>query len=302
MPGWREGREVDDEAVAVAIIERFPELRSAPVRRVGRGWDNAVIQIGDLYARVAIREVAEPLMRMEWALLPRLQGLPFATPVLRAWGEASADIPGPWMLVEPVPGQELAVRMGDGLGLHDPVPLARGLRALHDPRRVSALPQGLPEAARDRFLPQGLEDRIVSYRERALQAGLPVPSRRIDRLLERTALGPTEHPVGLVHGDLHLRHVIVDAHGGFTGLIDWGDAGIGPPVADLGVVYWGLTPEQRAAFLRAYGPVSDATLAAARRFAAFSCLALWVSGSDLGQDEVVAAAQVGLGRVLSEAA
>ena len=59
----------------------------------------------------------------------------------------------------------------------------------------------------------------------------------------------------LVHGDLHLRHVLVES-GSISGVIDWGDVCRADPCIDLMLVWSLLPPAGRARFLAEYGPVN----------------------------------------------
>lgn len=65
---------------------------------------------------------------------------------------------------------------------------------------------------------------------------------------------PTDDPV-LVHGDLHVRHLLVDNEGNATGVIDWGDVCLADPAVDLALAYSAFGGAARAALLAQYGPV-----------------------------------------------
>ena len=66
-------------------------------------------------------------------------------------------------------------------------------------------------------------------------------ARSADELLaEAELLGPSSAQA-LVHGDFHVRHVLV-AGGGVSAVIDWGDVCVGDPSIDLQLA-WALLPE-----------------------------------------------------------
>jgi aminoglycoside phosphotransferase (APT) family kinase protein len=44
-------------------------------------------------------------------------------------------------------------------------------------------------------------------------------------------------PTKVAHGDLHMRHVLVDEAGTPTGVIDWGDVCLADPSVDL-QLFW----------------------------------------------------------------
>ena len=80
-------------------------------------------------------------------------------------------------------------------------------------------------------------------------------------------------PSALVHGDLHIRHLLVDENCGPAGVIDWVDICRGDSAIDLPLFWTLLPPHARAEFLDAYGTVTDAQLLRAR------VLALFLSGT-----------------------
>jgi hypothetical protein len=103
-----------------------------------------------------------------------------------------------------------------------------------------------------------LDDRLA-----ALITSLPsISSTTADRqlgarLLDAVGAMPELRRGGFVHGDLHLRNVLVDDDGRVCGVIDFGEAGRGFPEIDLAYLHW--LPEIEPAVLQAYqeaaGPV-----------------------------------------------
>jgi aminoglycoside phosphotransferase (APT) family kinase protein len=102
--------------------------------------------------------------------------------------------------------------------------------------------------------------RLVRGRELA-ESGLADDGRwagdpAVTALLDEAArLDPPAGPPVLVHGDLHVRHVLVGDDGSATGVIDWGDVCLGDPAVDLALAHAALAGPARRAFLDAYGPV-----------------------------------------------
>ncbi|MGI8828371.1 MAG: phosphotransferase [Candidatus Limnocylindria bacterium] len=86
------------------------------------------------------------------------------------------------------------------------------------------------------------------------------------------------------HGDLHMRHVLVDPDGRCTGIIDWGDVSAGDPSADLSIAYGSFVGPAREAFLDAYGPVDGLTELRARVIATFLAAALLGHAAAKGWD------------------
>ena len=121
------------------------------------------------------------------------------------------------------------------------------------------------------------------------------PSLVDDLLADAERLPPAE-PRALVHGDLHIRHILVEDTGAAVGVIDWGDVCRAHPSADLSL-YWSLLPPAgRDAFLAAYGPVEEHGLLRARVLALFLCAALAAYARAEGMAELEREALDGLAR------
>ena len=81
-----------------------------------------------------------------------------------------------------------------------------------------------------------------------------------------------------LHGDLHLRHVLLDPDATHVrGIIDWGDACRGSRSIDLALYWCMFEGPARAAFRTAYGPVGRDVLLRARVLAMFLSTMLYVS-------------------------
>jgi aminoglycoside phosphotransferase (APT) family kinase protein len=93
---------------------------------------------------------------------------------------------------------------------------------------------------------------------------------------------PGTGPLVVSHGDLHVRHVLVDSAGGATGVIDWGDLCLADPAVDLSIAYLGFAGQARADLLSSYGrPVT-----ARRELAARTCaLSVGVALAEYAADE-----------------
>jgi aminoglycoside phosphotransferase (APT) family kinase protein len=77
---------------------------------------------------------------------------------------------------------------------------------------------------------------------------------------------PGDGSLVVSHGDLHVRHLLVE-DGAATGVIDWGDLCLADPAVDLSIAYLGFAGAARAELLAAYGrPVT-----ARRELAARTC-------------------------------
>jgi aminoglycoside phosphotransferase (APT) family kinase protein len=102
-----------------------------------------------------------------------------------------------------------------------------------------------------------------------------------------------------VHGDLHVRHLLLDAADRVAGVIDWGDVCMADPAVDLSFAYAGLAGPARRAFLTAYGPVPAEREAAARTLALNLSATLAEYAASTGRDALLAESLAGLRRALA---
>ena len=105
---------------------------------------------------------------------------------------------------------------------------------------------------------------LQSLVDSAVWAGDPA----VDALLDRAAaLAEPDGSTVVVHGELHVRHLLVDPEGRASGVIDWGDVCLADPAVDLSFGFAAFPGPARAAFLSAYGPVDPERELRARAFA-----------------------------------
>ena len=100
----------------------------------------------------------------------------------------------------------------------------------------------------------------------------------------------------VVHGDLHVRHLLVDDDGQAAGVIDFGDLCLADPAVDLSLAYGGFAGPARAALFAAYGPVSSEQEIRARVLAMFLCAALAEYAASQARPQLLREALTGLGR------
>lgn len=272
---WTPDVVIDEELARAVVAQQFPELAGLPVRVFDAGWDNLVVAVGDAWLfRFVHREVALPGARHELAALRHLADR-FTVPIPhpRWLGAPTAAVPWPFWGARALPGVELG-RAGLADDARGTVAQALGsfLRALHAPVLATGTTQAL---ARDgltlRTDPNRRADpATVVARARAALADLGEPevAARAEAVLgEVERLAPPD-PVDsvLVHGDLHVRHLLVD-EGRLSGVIDWGDVALADPCVDLTAAFAAFDGDARAAFLDAYGDVPEERALRARAVA-----------------------------------
>ena len=135
--------------------------------------------------------------------------------------------------------------------------------------------------------------------------GAWAPDPKVLAFLDRAeSVGPPSAEPVLVHGDLHIRHVLV-ADGRTapraSGVIDWGDTGLGDPAMDLAIGFMAFAGPVRQAFLDAYGPADDERLLRARTLAVHLSAALAEQAVGDGMADVTAESLAALGRTSDDA-
>jgi aminoglycoside phosphotransferase (APT) family kinase protein len=296
---------VVDAGLARRLIgAQFPELELGSLRLLGEGWDNTVWLVGERWVfRFPRREVAVPAVERQVALLPRLAPLlplPIPEPLLA--GRPADGYPWPFFGARLLPGHGAAeVELDDAARARLARPFAGFLRALHgaEPIEVvgaSALPvDPMARADMARRVPRTIE-RLAELAELGLWRAPP----GVDRLLD-SALGlPPTESLAVTHGDLHLRHLLVDGEGVPSGVIDWDDLCLADPSIDLPLVWSLLPPEGRRDFLTEYGAVSDEQLHRARILALFLCATLAIYARREGMSSLERAGIAGLLRTTTD--
>jgi aminoglycoside phosphotransferase (APT) family kinase protein len=276
VPEWDAEVRVDEALARQLISEQFPDLPTDHLKLLGEGWDAMVWLVDDRWVfRFPRRTMVISGLELELRYLPGLADrLPLPIPRPTFLGQASEAFGWPFYGAPFLPGRELADTALDddarvGLGR----PLGEFLRALHSLEPDTGLPVDPVHRA-------DMTVRVPMTRERfdqLEQAGLWSAPEAAHQIVEAAAeLGPPE-PTAIVHGDLHLRHLLVDDAGRPSAVIDWVDLSRNDPGVDL-VLYWSiLPPEGRAEFRAAYGEPTEAQLLRGRILSLFLCgiLALW---------------------------
>ena len=303
MREWSATVEVDAAIVRALIGEQFPEVELRSARKLAEGWDNTVWVVDERWAfRFPRRELGAECMERELGVLgwlaPQLT-LRVPAPVFR--GRPADGYPWPFAGAELLPGRELAdVALDDGARARLARPLAAFLRTLH------GLDTSAPEAralAVDFNRRADMPLRIPAALERLAEVerlGRWRAPSSVRRLFDDAPALPDPVPSAIVHGDLHIRHLLVDDGGAASAVIDWGDVCRADPAIDL-MLYWcALPPRARDAFRDEYGPLREDQLVRARVLAIFLCAALTQYACHEGFEPLARAAVEGLERAAAE--
>ena len=279
------------EALA-GILSRFPEVAGLSVTLLGSGTDHHAFDAGGRFVFRVPRSAeaasgGERERRLTSMLAPRL---PLAIPLHRFVVGPSERLPFGASGYERLPG-EPALRRGAELPRRREVAHVLGvfLRALHDVDVLVAAEAGAPpddDPTREEWSAQAIEDVARARGDGLIDAAMAAALQGYLRVAPAGAYRPA-----LVHGDLAAEHVLLDAAGSISGVIDWSDAMIGDPALDLaGLFHWGGA-EMLSEALETYGGCGAETVARARWFAACRAVADIVFGVDEGKPDYVAAGQ-----------
>jgi aminoglycoside phosphotransferase (APT) family kinase protein len=286
-------RSVTPGRAAALIDARFPELGPARAELVGEGWDNFAFRVnGGLMFRFPRRQIAVELIEKENRLLPAIAGrLPLPTPNPRWFAYDDEPEPWPFLGYEMLPGESAcAAELDDAERAALAAPIGEFLAALH------RLPvEGAPPDQLGRLEPARLA-RTRANLAALESAGLISGAKSFFAILDDCAPLEPRPPV-LVHGDLYIRHLLLNRARQLCGVIDWGDLHQGDPAVDLSIAHSVLPPAAHGAFLSAYGPVDDDRWRWARLRALHHCTVIALSGHETGDRALLREALGGLARI-----
>lgn len=286
---------------ATLISDQFPELAGARVELLAEGWDNTVYRVDRRWVfRFPRRAVALPGIAREVAVLPLLADrLPLPVPRPRFVGVPASGYPWPFWGAGLLPGRELAELPPDTDLVAAAGPVGAFLRRLHDTDRHGLdLPRDPMRRGEPAVRAPMVRERLTRLRGRLATARLPQDAVR-DLLAAGGRLdAPPEGSDVVSHGDLHLRHLLVDDAGHACAVIDWGDCCLADPAVDLSIAYAGFAGAARQALLTAYGPVAAERELRARVVALSLCAALADQAAAQGDRRLLTAALAGLHRAV----
>ncbi len=261
---WTAEVEVTPQFAADLLREQFPDLPAQRVTVLATGWDNTAFVVdGQWLFRFPRRRIAVPGVQREITVLSRLAPrLPLPIPDPRFVGQPSSRYPWPFFGARLLPGVELtdsglsdseravvAASVGYFLRLlHDPglVVLMEGADLPVDPMRRASAPVRARRAREvlDRLMHRGIwpaDSDVIRFLDQAEHGAAGAASA--DGVAGTRAAEDGVSGGGLLvvsHGDLHVRHLLVDRDGSATGVIDWGDLCLADPAVDLSIAYFGV--------------------------------------------------------------
>jgi aminoglycoside phosphotransferase (APT) family kinase protein len=236
--------EIDEPLMRSLLAEQQPALADLPLRIVGNGWDNVVVQLGaELIMRLPRRQAAAQLVLNEQRWLPELAPslpLPIPSPVFA--GRPGRQYAWPWSICRWLPGDAASV-----VAPVDPhrtaVILAGFVNSLHQPAP--------PEAPANPFRGVHLRERADAVHQRTQALSDVVPAETVIRVWDDLRSTPEwAGPPLWLHGDLHPSNMLTD-RGRLSAVIDFGDITSGDPATDLALGWMMFEPRERAVFREA---------------------------------------------------
>ena len=296
MPQWDAEVAIDAGLVRALLREQFPELDASSACLLGEGWDNSVWVVEEQWAfRFPRRAVAVPGVERELTVLPKLAPLlPVEIPEPRFVGRPTGRYPWPFFGAPLLPGRELAdAALTDEAREELGAELGRFLRLLHQLEIDAELPVDPNRRADMSFRVPRARECLAEVRE----AGIWRPPDRVEAILEAASRLPLSDDDVLLHGDLHLRHILVSERA-VSAVIDWGDVCLGDPSIDLQLAWCLLPPAGRTRFVGEYGAIDDERLLRARATALYFCAMLASYADSVGNANLLSESVDGLERTL----
>ena len=266
---------IDAEQVRRLLASQFPDLAELPLRAVyPGGWDNRTFRLGQALAvRIpsAQRYADQVLKEHRW--LPGLgAALPLSIPQPVAIGAPGGGVPWSWSIRTWLAGA-IPSRTADGLGPRIAKALGTWLVALHGVDASHGPPAGPHNFHRGGSL-RVYEDEVLGAL-RVLDGQCRAEALRAFWLDTRdTKWG--SRPVW-VHGDVAPTNLLA-TDGELTGVIDFGQLGVGDPACDLAIGWTSMNPSSRDVFRRTVD-VDDDTWMRGRAWALWKAL-ITASGHD----------------------
>lgn len=274
------------------ILSQFPKLFPVTINLIGKGFDNTVFKVNKQYVfRFPRRQMGQELLQIENRLLPAIVGktsLSIPEPIF--FGHSSENYP--WSFT----GYRLVEGFTPSTVNHDDrlksvERLAKFLKELHRFPIKIAEELNVPLDTLERLNMTKRKEQLKNYVQKAVEHQLisqvEILTKYVDSLEHIEPLGP----LTLVHGDLHIRNLLVNEHYEISGIIDWGDTHIGHPAVDLSIAYSFIPKSGRRLFFQQYGQVGEDTKKLARFKAIYTAVLLLVYGHDQQDRDIVKAAQ-----------
>lgn len=278
---WLAEYPISLETAQRLIQKQFPELKINDIRLLGEGFDNTVIQINEDYAfRFPHRNFAMTLMEGESRILPSIAGhLPLSIPEPIFFGKATKDFPYSFVGYKKVQGKTPYQESLEKKSV-SAQKFAFFLKKLHQVPVTRALVHGVTFDNKKRLDISFQKEKIIKNAKVAKELGYCEQAELVLNYLDSIHSFKPTGEVYLVHGDIHIRNVLLNEEDILTGIIDWGDIHIGHRAIDISFIYSYFPKQARDIFFDIYGAIDDETEKLARFRAVFMLVTLFIYGID----------------------
>jgi aminoglycoside phosphotransferase (APT) family kinase protein len=278
---WAPEIVVEKELAITLISKQFPAISIQSIKEIGEGFDNTIFAVNDQYVfRFPRRKIAGDLIETEAVLLPIIhQILPIKIPVPVFFGENSEEYKWSFLGYHYLSGM-MPYKLAKEERTKLIRPLGEFLKSLHSISisQLKDLPipydtlGRLDIGKRKAGMAEKLETLLVLDNCSVFQK-----ARKYCLELEHIDV-PKEHV--LVHGDLHLRNMLVNECKELTAVIDWGDVHIGHRAVDLSIVFSLIPADEREAFFAVYSEVDSLSLELAKFKSVYTLVLLLAYAAD----------------------
>jgi aminoglycoside phosphotransferase (APT) family kinase protein len=287
---WDPQQTVDSSLAIELIQEQFPQLLPIEIRSLGAGWDNTAFLINqELVFRFPRRQIAIPFLEAEWRILPKLAphlSLPVPVPEWR--GAPTSKFTWPFIGYRMLTGITAckAHLSEEERGLLAE-PLAHFLSQLHaaPPSLIEGCP--IPNDNQGRIDWKVLIPKILKNFADLAELNL-LPNRKdLEKKVE--GLQGLRSPLTsqVVHGDLYIRHLLLNESNALCGVIDWGDIHLGDAAIDLSIAHSLLPEKAHDLFRKTYGEISEQSWSLALLRSIFSATLIMLFGYHTKDDVLV---------------
>jgi aminoglycoside phosphotransferase (APT) family kinase protein len=297
---WSPELTITQEEASGIIEAQFPLLKPVEIAELGQGFDNTVYIVNNKYVfRFPRKEHAVQLLKIENQLLPLIvDKVNIAIPEPIFFGQATKDYKWPFTGYRLVKGDSPGVLSNEIRNL-SAAPLALFLKKLHLFPIEQAEKMGVPYDRFERMNIRKRKEMLIGNIKKATELQLVEDTQIAMEWLSTMEVEELDSPVVLVHGDIHIRNILVNKEGVISGIIDWGDTHLGNPAIDLSIVYSFLPTSGRELFFQIYGEVSADIKMVAKFFAIYVAFILVLYGHDLKDEQLVASAKESIKLALS---
>lgn len=249
-----------DKALRI-INTQFPELNANSIEFLGAGNDNTAFIVNNTYVfRFPRKTESILLLQDELYILPKITAyLPYSIPIPQWVGKPQDNYPWIFAGYTMLTGKSACqLNLSATERATFAKPLAHFLSKLHSIpilEHKNHLPDETQAKLNSAIIIPKIEKNILIMESYALLKNNSLLYQVLETLKDITC--PQNR--SLVHGDLYVRHLLVDENSQLTSIIDWGDVHIGNPAIDLSIAYTFLPPQAHQEFKDAYGTISDET-------------------------------------------